>query len=110
MKLRTTKKAIKANYSNMLKVGYCDLQNLLYGQEPFGYSTRAEGWACDYYDIDGVCISTGYAPTGATVDYKLVRKFNELARAVRDNNALGYEQKQTELDKLRSEFIREAIK
>lgn len=29
MKFRTTKKAIMANYGNVIKVDYCDLQNLL---------------------------------------------------------------------------------
>ena len=62
MKYKVTKKEIKAYHNQILQVGYCDLQDLLRFSEPVAYSTRAEGWACDYYEIDELIISTGYAP------------------------------------------------
>ena len=48
----------------------------------FAYSSRAEGWACDYYTIDNVLISTGYAPLEAKntrKDYEVYKKYNDLA-------------------------------
>ena len=62
MKFKTTKKEMKENYDQILGIGYCNAQHLLKFENPIAYSTRSEGWACDYYDIDGILISTGYAP------------------------------------------------
>ena len=83
MKCKVTKKEVRNNYYKILSVGYCDLQHLLKYKNPFGYSTRAEGWACDYYDIDGVCISTGYSPLNSknvVDDYKMQREYDGKAR------------------------------
>jgi hypothetical protein len=60
-KIKTTKKEMRQNHF-ILGVGYCTMQNLLYYYEPVAYSVRLEGWACDYYDIDGIIISMGYSP------------------------------------------------
>lgn len=82
MKLKTTKSNVKENYYRILSIGYCDAQYLLKYKHAFGYSTRVEGWACDYYDIDGVCISTGYSPLAdknMKYDYKVVREYEEKA-------------------------------
>ena len=59
MKLRATKKEMREGYDKVLRIGYCNAQNLLWGEEPFAYSTGRYGWCCDYYDIGGVLISTG---------------------------------------------------
>ena len=61
-------------------VSYCAMQSLLNYHSPFAYSTRAEGWACDYYDIDGVCISTGYSPLNSrnmNDDYKIINEYEK---------------------------------
>jgi hypothetical protein len=85
MKFKATKKEMKANYHHIIRVPYCAAQNMLKFSEPIAYSTRAEGWACDYYDIDGVLISTGYAPLdskNAYTNYKTTRKYDDMAREV----------------------------
>ena len=60
LKIRTTKKEVKENYY-ILGVSYCGLQSLLSYKSPIAYSAGRDGWACDYYDINGVIISTGYS-------------------------------------------------
>lgn len=62
IKYKTTKKAMKESYKTIIKIGYCDAQYLLKFENIIAYSTRVEGWSCDYYDIEGILISTGYAP------------------------------------------------
>ena len=112
-KYRTTKKSIKEDYTHILGTGYCNLQNLLRTQEPFAYSTRAEGWACDYYEIDGVCISTGYSPLDSKRmkhDYNLEHEFDEKAREIWNNSTLDYETAREEVKKLLHEFIKEIKK
>lgn len=65
MKYKVSKKTMKEAYGNrIIEVGYCQLQHLLSQQSANAYSTRAEGWACDWYEFPGFVICTGYAPIG----------------------------------------------
>ena len=61
-KIKATKKAMKESYNTIITIGYCNAQYLLQYENEIAYSARSEGWACDYYDINNVLISTGYAP------------------------------------------------
>lgn len=110
MKFKTTKKAIKENYNTILKIGYCNIQNLLYFENPIAYSTRAEGWACDYYEVENVIISEGYAPIGESVPYELQKKYNEKAEEIRYNNDVKWEDKKERLHDLLIQFVDEATK
>lgn len=81
-KIKATKKEMRQNY-RILSIGYCDAQYLLNYKSPVAYSTRAEGWACDYYDVDGVIISTGYDPLNdknAKCNYKVLREYEKKAQ------------------------------
>lgn len=83
MKFRTTQKAIREGFPTIIKAGYCDLQTLLNYKSPIAYTTRAEGWGCDIYELaPGVALSTGYAPFGnVRADYELCREYEKRARA-----------------------------
>lgn len=92
MKCKTTAKAIRENYgSRILSIGYCAAQSLLRYETPFAYSAGVYGWNCDYYDIDGVCISTGYRPIGKPIDYEKLREAEKTARMIWDTPGLDYE-------------------
>ena len=85
MKLIAKKKDIKEGYYKIIRVGYCNMQNLLAYKSAFAYSTRVEGWACDYYDIGGICISTGYSPIGnLQLDDNLTREYEQKASGQSD--------------------------
>lgn len=105
MKTKVTKKSIQSQYRTILKVSYCALQYLLSFQNEFAYSTRAEGWACDYYDIDGICISTGYAPIGESVGYDICKEYDDKALVIKCDNSMSYEQQKELIDSLLNEFI-----
>ena len=109
MKYKTSKKNMKESYNKIIKIGYCDAQYLLQYEEPTAYSTRAEGWACDYYDVDNVLISTGYAPIeskNTKIDYETIRKYENEARSIINNND-NYEDKRIKVKELLKEFIHE---
>jgi len=108
MKFKTTKKAMNANYNTVISIGYCDAQSLLNYTEPIAYSTRAEGWACAYYDINGVLISTGYAPINGLRNYEITKKYNEEAEKIQFSN-LDYETKKTQVNNLLSAYVAEMI-
>ena len=65
MKKQTTKKAIMNAYRNVIKVGYCDMQDALKWREPNFYTAGVYGWNSDVYVIDcDTVIVTGYRPFG----------------------------------------------
>jgi hypothetical protein len=101
-KIKATKKEMRQNY-RIISIGYCDAQHLLNYKSPFAYTCGANGWTADYYDIDGVLISTGYDPIAsknAKVDYKTLREYEKKAQEV--NTA-------EEVNALLKQFISECI-
>lgn len=65
MKTNITKKAIMSAYRNVIKVGYCDLQDALKWREPNFYTAGVYGWNADVYVLDhDTVIVTGYRPFG----------------------------------------------
>lgn len=111
MKFHTTQKAIRNNYFNVIRIGYCDLQHLLTYKRPIAYTTRTEGWGCDIYEYNcNTVIATGYAPFGnIKPSYELTRKYDDKAREL--INKAGYNPDVEKcLNELLDEYIKEAVK
>ena len=112
MKCKTTAKAIRENYgSRILSIGYCQAQALLRYETPFAYSAGVYGWNCDYYDIDGVCISTGCRPIGRDVDYNVLESYESTANTVirMFDSWEGLEVRQKEIRKHLRAFIKSTL-
>lgn len=110
MKVRVTKKAIRENYREIISVYYCRLQNVLMYRDCNFYTTRAEGWGADIYDVDGVAIVTGYDPFGnINPSYELCKKFDDEASDVLYAYHYDYEHCRTALDGILMRFINAAI-
>ena len=112
MKFRVTQKEIKANFSKIISVPYCSLQNLLNYESPVAYTSRREGWAADIYDMgSGVAIATGYAPFGnIRPAYEFRERYETKAAAIRYNYRLSWEEQREKLRQLAKEFIKEVAK
>ena len=107
IKLKATKKEMREGYYHILSVGYCSMQSLLRERQPFAYSTRAEGWACDYYEIDGVLISTGYAPLNdknMEKDYSTIKEYENKALEI-DSLFLPFDEKKAKKAALLKELV-----
>lgn len=109
MKLKTTKTQIKNNFVNIIKIGYCDIQYLTYYKSAFAYSSGAYGWSCDYYNIENICLSTGYSPIGETVSYELIKKYELKAQKIINDFNINYDLKVKKVNKLLVEFINKCI-
>jgi hypothetical protein len=105
MKAKVTKLSVRQSFNNILSFGYCDIDYLTKYKKPFGYSCGACGWSCDYYDIDGVCLSTGYSPIGSNVDYNLIKAYELKAQKIVTNYNLKYDLKAKKVNKLLSDFV-----
>ena len=81
VKFKTTKKEIMAGYPYVIRIGYCELQNLLNYKNPIAYTTRTEGWGCDIYEVDQTTvIVTGYGPFGnIEPNYDLIKQYDKEA-------------------------------
>jgi hypothetical protein len=106
MKLKTTKSQIKNNFINIYSLGYCEIQYLTYYKNPFAYSSGVYGWACDYYEIENVCLSTGYNPIGQNVDYNILRKYELKAQKIVLDYNTDYKTREKKINKLLIEFIK----
>jgi hypothetical protein len=110
-KVRVTKMEMRTNY-NIIKASYCRLQNLLNYEKAIAYSAGINGWSCDYYDINGVIISTGYAPIASdntNASYELMRDYDDRASEIINSYELDYDTKVKQVKALLSEFIKKAI-
>ena len=105
MKLQTTKKHIRENAGVILSIGYCSADSLLQHVSPFAYSAGVYGWACDYYDFGGVCISTGYNPIGKHVNFELLKEYEAKAQKINYNYELSYQERKDATNALLKEFI-----
>jgi hypothetical protein len=110
MKFKTTQREIKANFSKIICVPYCELQFLLKYEHPIAYTVRREGWAADIYDMgEGVAIVTGYLPFGKICpSYELREKYEKEARKISYN--YSYEEGRKALQELQKKFIEEVCK
>ena len=90
MKCKVAMREVRKNYRTIIAIGYCKAQALLRHETPFAYSAGVYGWSCDYYDIDGVCISTGYRPIGRRIDYEKLQEAEKAAQKIWDNYGLDY--------------------
>lgn len=111
MKFKTTQKAIRAGYPNVICVSYCRAQNLLQGKNPVAYTTRREGWGADIYEIDSAtAIATGYAPFGnIKPEYEITAKYDELAEKIWRNIADSYEERVSKVDTLIQQYVEEVL-
>ena len=111
MKLKATKKSIKENYNRIIGIGSCNAQHLLKYSNAFGYSSGSNGWACDYYEVGNVCISTGYSYIhGIKYKYDLLDHYEKLAQLVGYDNSIRYEDKAEKVNQLLEQFINEVTK
>lgn len=113
MKLKATKKVIRENYNRIIRVGYCDAHYLLQYQEPFSYCSGVNGWHCDNYDVDNVCISTGYTPIGSrntAFNYSALKEYEKAAREIVCDYTMPFEQKKKLVNNLLKDFIHLCIK
>lgn len=83
-KVKITKKFARDNFPFIIRIGYCNLQFLLYYKSPEYYSVRAEGWACDYYffEEENILISTGYAPIGISIPWEIIEPYEKRAEKI----------------------------
>ena len=88
MKLKTTKKQIKNQAHKLYSVGYCSIQHLLRYESPFAYSAGSYGWSCDYYNVNGVILSTGYSSIGEPVSYDLIKEYENASRQTQDRETV----------------------
>ena len=107
MKFKTTQKAIKQGYSNVICVSYCALQRLLSCESKIAYTTRIEGWGADIYQFGNTAIVTGYAPFGnIRPGYEVNQRYEQKAMYA-TARMYNWNEKKAVLDEIIKEYIQE---
>lgn len=107
MKFKTTQKAIKNGYENVIGVSYCALQRLLSCESEIAYTTRIEGWGADIYQFGNTAIVTGYSPFGnIRPGYEVNQRYEQKAMAATDG-IYKWNEKKAILNELIKEYIKE---
>ena len=96
IKLRDAKKL------DPIAFGYCRIQNLLKNRKPFAYYSNVDGWRFDLYEINGVYISTGYAPIGQDLSKDAAEKIKALEIAAKNlySSFPNYEEREMKRNEL----------
>ena len=107
MKFKTTQKAIKSGYNNIICVSYCALQRLLACESEIAYTTRPEGWGADIYQFGNTAIVTGYAPFGnIRPGYEINQRYEQQAEKATEG-IYNWQEKKAILTELIKEYIQE---
>jgi len=109
MKTKISKKDINNRFLHVLHVHAWELKNLLYFKNAFAYSTRVEGWACDYYEIGNICLSSGDSPTGKKANRELEKIFEAKAKKINESTFFKRETKEKKINALLLEFANQSI-
>ena len=90
MKKSITFKNVKNTSKVIIKIGYCDAQNLLRCATPYAYNSGVYGWNCDFYNMyGGIVISTGYRAIGEPANYELIKEYDDMAKQVFGSDVLA---------------------
>jgi hypothetical protein len=109
---QTTKKEIRNGYHRIVGVSYCNVQYLLNYKHAESYCAGVYGWSCDNYNVNGVCISTGYNyinNMNTSYKYDELKKYDDMACKIVCDNSIDYDQKVRGVDQLLSQFINACV-
>ena len=111
MARKFTNKEVKNWGIPVLSIGFCGIQTLLNHIGRDGWTeSRAYGWRSDIYIINGVIISTGYAPvSGIKVPYELTKKYEDEALKIRSDTTEDWKEQDNKINALLSDFINEVL-
>lgn len=89
MKIKTTQKAIKKNYSNILAIGYAEYQDLLDKYKADYYISGVYGWNANIFTIDKLdtAIVTGYRHFGEWLSdeqLEIFKKYDNKAKKLKE--------------------------
>lgn len=107
MSVKVTRKQIKENFNKIIKVGYCELQELLKFKTAEYYTAGAYGWNADIFKINNnTAICTGYRAFGnIEANHDIMKKYNNLAFEISNIKDLSYNDKKEKIEELLNEFI-----
>ena len=109
-KYKMTFKTLKQSYKNIINVGYCRLQHLLYFNNAEYYISGIYGWNCDVYQTNPeTVIVTGYKVCGTMVEYTIVEKYDTLAAEIISNKDISWDDKKFQVNNLLEKFVKEVI-
>lgn len=110
MKYKTTQKAARATYTNIIALPYCAIHTLLTYEKPVSYTISRGDWGADIYKVGCVAIATGISPFGKIrPDNDLYRKYEEIAQKIMYDCHVPVKRQKIQFRELLEKFVSEAI-
>lgn len=113
--MKITKEWIKENFDSILRIGYCQLDNVLENVNNLhfvGHTESVYGWNADIYSFyhngKSIAIVTGYSSFGKKCNYEIVEKYNNIGRLILPD-IYDIEERQRIAELIVSDFIDEVI-
>ena len=105
--LKLTRKNLYETGARVFAVGYCGAQNLLaYTDCEIGRNGGVYGWNWTAYKpAHDIVICTGYRNLTGIDANKTTRKFDDMARAVRGNYSITWQEREEKIKAIRAEWI-----
>ena len=111
-KQHTSMTKINKYWNYVFYAGYCDLYDIFTGYEPQFYNSGVYGWNCDIYCdyTKDIAITTGYRNMkGKRIPTEIISKYTEIAKEIKNNTKLKYEETIKALEINRNNFFDELL-
>lgn len=87
-------------------IGYCGAENLLNSADKIGGNGGVYGWNWTAYKpANDIVICTGYRNLTGIDANKITAKYDDRARAVRDDYTINWDEKKKKLNAIRAEWF-----
>lgn len=105
--LKLTRKNLYEVGGRVYRVGYCGAQNLLaYTDCEIGSNCGVYGWSWSAYKpAHDIVINTGYRNLTGIDANKITAKYDDAARAVRENYSLTWQEREEKIKAIRAEWL-----
>ena len=101
-----TRKDLHNLNGRVYAIGYCDAANLLNSEDKIGGNGGVYGWNWSAYrPANDITICTGYRNLTGISAGEVTRKFDDIARAVRDNYSITWQEREEKINAIRAEWL-----
>lgn len=104
--LKLTRKNLYEVGGRVYRVGYCGAENLLNCTDKIGSNGGVYGWNWSAYrPANDITICTGYRSLTGLDANKITRKFDDMARAVRENYSITWQEREEKIKAIRAAWL-----
>lgn len=113
IKAKVTDRELRSGYY-VIKLGYCDAQNILKFEAARFYNYGVCGWRYDVYELNwNLAICTGYQPIKSIPEkindkaVEIIEKYDKKAESIKSTDYKGFAEYRKAIDRLYARMVKE---